>query len=154
MSTAQSRQTNWLATACAALCLGPWGCASLYQIQISDIQGTEGHLSPVEVRVSETGIDVQRAAELEGVMMASRMSRLEGHEVGGILSLFQFGPKTGNVVYSEIYADQLVREMVRQCPTGRITGLVSVRETRAYPVVSGEVVKLSGLCITPSEGVR
>ena len=134
--------------------LSHWDCATLHQIQISDIQGTEGRLAPIEVRVSETGIDVQKATELEGAMTASHIARLEGHEVGGILSFFQFGNKTGNVVYSETYADQALREMVRQCPTGRITGLVSVRETRAYPVVSGEVVKLSGLCIIPpNEGV-
>lgn len=139
-----------------ALCWVPFfctGCATLYQIQISDIYGAAGAVSPVEVKVSETGIDVQQAANLAAIFVPSRQVRSEVRSVGAIVGLFQYGPKTGNPVYSEIYADQVVRELVRSCPSGRITGVVSVRERRSYPVVSGEVVKIGGLCVAaPSEG--
>ena len=129
--------------------LGAWGCASLHHVQISDIEISGGETRPVEVKISETGIDIKQAANMTTDLTPVRQAHFEAREVGTLLSLFEWGPRTGNRVYSEIYADQVVHELVRQCPSGRITGIVSIRESRDYSIVSGEVVKLSGLCVTP-----
>ena len=56
------------------------------------------------------------------------------------------GPKTGNPVFDDTYSDALA-EMLLKCPSGQISGLVSVRESAHYPIVSGEVIKLVGYCL-------
>ena len=67
-------------------------------------------------------------------------------KIGDIIALFQMGPKTGNPVFNPAYSDNLILKLRTLCPSGRITGLTSIRETNKYPVISGEIVKLTGYC--------
>jgi hypothetical protein len=40
-------------------------------------------------------------------------------------------------VYSEKYADEAALVLLEKCPAGNVTGVTSIRETRAYPVIGG-----------------
>ena len=121
------------------------GCAILHHVQVGSIDNRTDKvvLIPFEVKMSETGVSTEEAGRI-------------AHAAGGngdagkalaFLQMFQIGPRTGNPVYDENYAKKLVYEIHQKCPSGRITGLVSIREMRKYPVISGEIVKVTGFCI-------
>ena len=58
------------------------------------------------------------------------------------------GPRTGEPVWSsDTYADKVYLGLYEKCPSGQITGLTSIREINKYPVVSGEIVKITGFCL-------
>ena len=42
----------------------------------------------------------------------------------------------------------MIAMLKAECPSGKLTGLMSVRESRKYPVISGEIVKVTGYCVT------
>jgi len=44
-------------------------------------------------------------------------------------------------------ANKVMDYIYAECPTGKMTGLTSVREAKAFGAVSGEIVRLSGYCI-------
>ena len=60
--------------------------------------------------------------------------------------LISFGPKTGNTVFDDQYADLSGKVARLKCSPEKTVGVVSYRETRKYPVISGEIVKIEGLC--------
>ena len=62
--------------------------------------------------------------------------------------MFQMGPRTGNPVYNERYAEDLLFLIKQKCPNGRVSGLTITREqSERYPVISGEIVKVTGHCL-------
>jgi hypothetical protein len=63
------------------------------------------------------------------------------------VALFQFGPKTGNPVFDETFADVVAQRILQECPTAHVTGLLSMRESASYYAVSGEYVTVRGYCI-------
>lgn len=126
------------------------GCAQLHGVQLGDIDSSRGALRPFEVKVSETGIAQEEAAGIAaGVARAAGSNEAAGGigAVSGLIALFNFGPRTGNPVFSDTYADGVWDLVAASCPSGRVTGLVAIREQRKYPVVSGEIVKIQGYCI-------
>lgn len=128
-------------------------CAVLHRTQIGEIDQRPGiELTPFEIKVSETGVDLKEVTAIQrGLFKDSREAKAAG-DLAAIISLFQMGPKTGNPVYSDSYARDLVKALHNQCPRGSVTGVTSVRETRKYPVVSGEIVKIRGYCISKKQG--
>lgn len=121
-------------------------CAALHHVQIGDIESRPNTvLIPFDIKVSEMGLDIGQAGDIARSTKSSGGDRLG--EIADIIGLFQMGPRTGNPVYDEKYADRLVYQIYEKCPSGRVTGLNSIRETRAYPVISGEIVKITGFCI-------
>ena len=124
------------------------GCAILHRVQLSDIDNTPGMVKvPIEVKVSETGVDVK---QIEDIARATKSSG--GEQTGDLAQMiqyFQMGPRTGAPVYTESYAQKVVYQLHTQCPSGRITGLSSIRETRDYSVIKGEIVKITGFCLRP-----
>lgn len=101
-----------------------------------------------EVLVSENGFSVQEAGAAAKAAMGNRNGGEAAERFAAILSLFQMGPRTGNPVWSsEKYADGVFERLYEKCPSGQITGLSSTREMNKYPVVSGEIVKLTGYCL-------
>lgn len=110
-----------------------------YQIEETDASRP---LRPIEVAVDETGISIRQATQVAGAMG----NKKSANRAGTIAELLNFGPSTGNSVFDPTYADGVVAELYRQCPNGRITGVVSIRESRSYPVVSGEIVKIKAYC--------
>lgn len=128
-------------------------CASLYHVQVSDVEATDrGRL--VQVMVSETAFDIKAVGQT-GIAIAKRdavrradsgaYDKAAGAEV--LLALTNFGPRTGIPVFTERYSDYVLDDLISKCPTGRITGLTSVRESRNYPYISGEIVNIRGFCV-------
>jgi hypothetical protein len=129
---------------CMALC----SCAQLHHVQIGEIVSHPDYIhKPFDIKISETGVNVQEAAELSKVFLKNQSDQDAADSLAGLIALFQMGPITGNPVYVKDYAKNLLQELYEKCPSGRITGLTSIRETRKYPVVSGEIVKVTGYCL-------
>lgn len=122
------------------------GCAVLHHAQIGEIDATR-KAERFEVVVSETGVNLDEAAGILKSATRSKQAQKDISQVQNIIGMFQMGPRTGNMVFDDSYADAITSAVVSQCPGGKITGLVSIRETNKYPVVSGEIVKITGYCI-------
>ena len=120
-------------------------CAIMHQTQVGEVDSAAVLKGKrFEVLVSQTGFSVEEA----GAIAASTQSQT-GDALANlalIISLFQMGPRTGNPVYNDAYAKKVFDLVRKECPSGRISGLMSVRETNKYPVVSGEIVKIAGYC--------
>lgn len=124
------------------------GCAFLHKVQISEIDNRQGYsLVPFEIKVSETGIDLKEVTAIQRTLFKDSRAGKDIGNLAAVISLFQLGPRTGNAVYVENYAVDLVSALHAQCPNGAVTGLTSIRESRKYPVVSGEIVKVTGYCL-------
>jgi hypothetical protein len=100
---------------------------------------------PFEILISETGVSIEEAGKIAASFQTRQGNDAAG--IAGLIALFQTGPKTGKPVYNHRYAERVVYQIHEKCPNGRVTGLMSIRETRSYPVVSGEIVKLTGYCL-------
>ncbi len=124
------------------------GCVSLYHVQIGEIDQTPGYrLRPFDIKVSEVGFSQQEAAEIASAMATNVKTSETIKTISDIIALFQIGPRTGRPVYNDTYAKKLIFKIHKECPSGRITGLMAIRENRNYPVVSGEIVKITGYCM-------
>ena len=123
------------------------GCVYLHHVQLGDIDNRKpGKMTPFDVKVSETGINLKEAEQIAGIF-AGKQDQQNLKEIRQIISLFQMGPTTGNGVYNETYAQNILKVIYQQCKSGRITGINAIRETNKYPVVSGEIVRVTGYCI-------
>jgi hypothetical protein len=124
------------------------GCVFLHSVQVSEVDSKvvlDGER--FEIRISEQGFNLK-----EGTILVEAFANAAGdakgiREAAEIIQLFQMGPKTGNPVFRDDYTDDLIHQLKLKCPSGRISGLSSIRETAKYPVVSGEVVRLIGYCL-------
>jgi hypothetical protein len=119
------------------------GCATLHRAQLDEIDAQHGRLEPFEIHVSETGVDVKAVGQIASAAMHSS----KPSQVANIVALFQFGPKTGDVVYDDKFADVVAEEILARCPSAHVTGLMSLRESTKYYAVSGEYVTVRGYCI-------
>ena len=123
------------------------GCAFLHQYQLGSIDSeTVIKGQRFEILVSETGVNLQETADTAKLFTQNRESHKQVQQVQDVISLFQMGPRTGNMVFNEKYADSIMRAIQLKCPSGRISGMSSIRETAKYPVVSGEIVRITGYC--------
>jgi hypothetical protein len=125
-------------------------CAQLHHIQLSDIDNRkDSTLQPVDVKVSETGVNLHEAVDIQRAVLKDNKTADTAGKIAEMVALFQMGPRTGNPVYSPKYAEGIGRMLYKECPSGRLTGLMSIREARKYPVISGEIVKVTGYCMKP-----
>lgn len=125
------------------------GCAVIHHVQVGDIDYKKGYKRvPIELKISEVGVDLAEAADIAGDFTKSEQLK----SLSDIISLFQMGPRTGKPVFNEKYADLVAKGLYKRCPSGNITGLISVREMNSYPVVSGEIVKIKGYCLIKAKG--
>ena len=119
-------------------------CAISHHVQVGDIVRTgKGKLTPFDIKLSQTGVNIKEAAN---VVSAVTKDNNRAQKIAEIIALFQMGPKTGNPVFNEKYADQVPKVILEKCPSGKVTGLLMIRETAKYPVVSGEIVRVTGYC--------
>ena len=123
------------------------GCARLDHVQIGDIDQTAGQTKAISIKVSDTGFDAAATAGLAAELSDSSNAQSELHDLAAILALINMGPSTGNPTYNDVYAEQVLQQLHAQCPSGKITGLRSVRESTTYGTVSGEIVRLDADCI-------
>lgn len=140
----------------SAAILIPFGlvsCAQLHHAQLGDIDGraTARNETPFDIKVSETGISTYEAGEIAKGLARTAAQSSAVRDATGVLELFQMGPRTGNPVWNAQYAENIIDLIREKCPNGHVTNLVSIRETRKYPVVSGEIVKVTGLCISKGD---
>lgn len=134
---------RWIALGVLALSAG---CARLDSVQIGSIDQTQGELVPVSVRLSETGFDASGAAEIGRLASHGRTAE-QFKGLRNILALINMGPRTGNPVFDEHYAERLQEYLLVECPSGRLTGIRAIREARALGPVSGEIVGVDAYCI-------
>ena len=122
------------------------GCAVLHHVQIGQIDNRSAFAQvPFDIKVSETGISTEDAGNI-----AKSMNSRSGDDAAGlmqIIAIFQMGARTGNPIYDVHYAEKLIYQIHEKCPSGKVTGLMSIRETRKYPVISGEIIKITGYCL-------
>jgi len=124
------------------------GCAVLHHVQIGEIDNRPAaHVKAVEMKVSETGIDLNDASLMSKALLNKNASN-SVNDALAIVGLFQMGPRTGAPVYTIAYIKDLSKELKSQCMNGTLTGIEGIRETRKYPIISGEIVKVKALCIT------
>jgi hypothetical protein len=123
-------------------------CAVLHHVQVGEVDNREALIDvPFEVMMSETGVSTQEIGQIGRATQTNAGNNLG--MVTAIIGLFQMGPRTGNPVYSERYAEKLIYQIYEKCPSGQVSDLISIRETRKYPVISGEIVKVTGVCRHP-----
>lgn len=126
------------------------GCAALHHAQVGEIDNRDGALGKArkfDVKVSDVGVNLKETANLARAIRGKREDK-GVDDVERILGYFQQGPTTGEKVFNDTYAEKVLALVKAECPGGQITGLMSVRETRKYPVISGEIVKITGYCVT------
>jgi hypothetical protein len=129
-------------------CISLSGCAVLHHVQLSDIDNRGQFVSvPMDVKVSENGFNVAEATHIAKSLSNNDNDRKNLGDLGAIIESFQMGPRTGSPVYSDRYAEKLIYQLHTQCPSGKITGVQSVRESREYPVIKGEIIKITGYCL-------
>lgn len=124
-------------------------CAYVHHTQVGEIKShPDFEPIPFEVLVSETGFNLQEAGKLGAAVLSDKKAGDNLKALTAIIGLFQMGPRTGEPVWSsDTYADKVYVGLYEKCPSGQITGLTSIREMNKYPVVSGEIVKITGFCL-------
>ncbi|MEO5666506.1 MAG: hypothetical protein ABIR96_00460 [Bdellovibrionota bacterium] len=128
------------------------GCAQLHHVQLSDFSDRKGQASkPIDIKVSETGVNLQEIADTAKIFSRTQKGNEQIQQVQDMIALFQTGPRTGNPVYVENYWRALPEMIKTECPSGRLTNIMSVRETRKYPIVSGEIVRIKATCLTSTK---
>ncbi len=136
----------------AVLCLFlSSGCAVLYKVQLSDIENTPRG-KPVSVKVSEMTVDFGEASRLAkelGRSSGSKGMGSLGNAASNYEALFQFGPRTGAPVFNEFYAREVPERLAAECKAGYLTNVTSIRESRDYPVIKGQIVRVDATCVQP-----
>ena len=123
-------------------------CATIHHISLNEVDSeTVLKGRKFELKVSELGFDLKEASDIAKIAIRSKKGKQKADGIQGIISLFQMGPKTGNPILDDSYADKIFKRIKVQCPSLKISGLTSVRETAKYPVISGEIVKITGYCL-------
>ena len=124
------------------------GCTKLHSVQLGNIDSQTLLTSqPFEIKVNEIGVNTEEAVAIAEAIATATGHGEEVSAIGDIIELFQMGPRTGNPVFNVKYTDRIADTLRQECPSGRITGLMSIRETAEYPVISGEIVRLVGYCM-------
>lgn len=129
------------------ICLSS-GCATLHHVQLGDVDNRENvTLKPIEIKVSETGINLNDAKAISKLVLSQNDSK-NTNKALEFIQYFQMGPHTGAGVYSIDYIKDIQTNLRSLCPSGYITGIMAIRETRKYPLISGEIVKIKAYCAT------
>ena len=124
------------------------GCTTMHSVQLGNIDSQTLLTSkPFEIKVNEIGVNTEDAVAIAETIATATGHGEEVSTIGDIIELFQMGPRTGNPVFNVKYSDRIADTLTQECPSGRITGLMSIRETAEYPVISGEIVRLVGYCM-------
>lgn len=124
------------------------GCARLDHVHISDIDQSQGQLKPISVKISETGVEMAVMAETAAQLARHSAQRQKNfQQIRDILALINMGPRTGNPVFNDTYAENVLKNLYLQCPSGKITAIRNIREAKTYGPVSGEIVRIDADCI-------
>lgn len=125
------------------------GCAVLHHVQLGNIDNRNSmRLVPIEIKVSETGIALNDVKAISKIAMNKKDSQTT-EDILQAVQYFQMGPHTGAGVYSIDYIKNIQAMLQERCTNGKITNVTAMRETRKYPVISGEIVKIKAYCAIP-----
>lgn len=122
-------------------------CASLHHVEIGEIDNSRGQTVPVGVKGSELGVNVEEASQVANVLIQNKSFQRTSDTVSDVWKMITMGPKTGNLVFSDQYPDELPSKLLNSCPSRQLTGLNVIRESNRYPVLSGEIVQIRAQCI-------
>jgi hypothetical protein len=122
-------------------------CAQLHHVQIGDMDLRSNNWKPFDIKVNENGFNLEEAGRIAQAISQSEAGKSAAGDIVAIISLFQQGPRTGNPTFNDKYARDVIKKLQEVCPSGRMTAVTSIREMRKYPVISGEIVKITGLCL-------
>jgi hypothetical protein len=116
---------------------------------LSDVEPRSKSSTPIDLKVSENTVNFEELAAIGKNL--GKMEKLKGvGKAADVLelytALFQWGPRTGTPVFNAYYARGVPDLLKAKCPGGRVTNIVSMRESREYPVVKGEVIRIKALC--------
>lgn len=122
-------------------------CAVLHKVQLAEVDGDNlSKGEKISIRVSETTVNVREAAEIAKLTQIKEAGAFA--KVAGYYSmLFTFGPSTGTPVFNEFYARNIPEALKQRCQKGQLSNIISVRETREYPVIKGEIVRVDAVCV-------
>jgi hypothetical protein len=118
-----------------------------HQVQNVDARILKPQAEKFQFMMSETGVELAEGVKLASVFAKDSATRKAGDNIAGLIGLIQMGPRTGNPIYSLSFADGVTNKISKACQGGEITGLTFLRETNKYPVVSGEIIKVTGYCL-------
>lgn len=122
------------------------GCAYMHHYQLNDIDSSRGTLRPISVQVNDIGFNLNEATALLK-SMETKAQRQRTDRANDIISMFQYGPSTGDLTFNDTWGDRVSDELRARCPTGQITGIMTMREHMDYPVLSGEIITVKGYCV-------
>jgi hypothetical protein len=130
--------------------LGGSGCAVMHRSAIGEVLPEKGGASDrIELGVSDIGVDRENLSkDVASIAKNSGNSSLQGF--GQMVEFVTWAttqsPRIGNPTTTDTWADDLVMELKRHCPNGRISGIQTLRESAEYPYVSGEIVRVRATC--------
>jgi len=123
------------------------GCSIMHHAQLSEVDSRIVFKGKrFEILVSELGVNFKEVGDLAQGLTQHSKTGGDLKKLQEAISLFQMGPRTGNSVFDDKYADKIFRLLKQKCPSGKMSGITSIRETAKYPLVSGEIVKIIGYC--------
>ena len=102
----------------------------------------------VEILFSKTGVDLVEGARYVSLLGNKKFEK-QGNQFADILALFQMGPRTGNPLFGSAMTNDLHTKLLNICENQNLTSITMLRETNKYPVVSGEIIKVTGYCAPP-----
>ncbi|RZA21495.1 MAG: hypothetical protein EOP10_16700 [Proteobacteria bacterium] len=137
---------SWTIGLQSLLLLSLQSCAVLHRVQLSDVENTKGG-EPLSIKASETTVDFREAGSiLKAIGKSKSGAQGAGDLADTYAALFQYGPRTGTPVFNDEYARNLAQELFEKCKGGHLSNIISVRETRSYPVIKGEIVRIDAIC--------
>lgn len=123
------------------------GCMKLHAVQVGEIESSAVlNGERFEIKLSAIGFSTKELGEIAGMAASSQKGRETSESISSLIELFQQGPRTGEPVVDPRFADRLHRKILDRCPSGDVSGLMTIRETADYPGLTGEIVKVVGYC--------
>ena len=121
-------------------------CAQLYSVKVGERDLTSPGVG-FDVKVNELGFDVGQAARIAKAIGKNNSTvRQASNSLSSLWTLISSGPKTGNITFSDRYADTLAQASRAECAPNKTLSVISYRERNHYPVISGEIVRVTGVC--------
>ena len=122
-------------------------CMKMHAIQIGEIEAQSVRDGErFEIKLGALGFSAGELGDLASLAARSKQDRDAIGLITAIIELTQQGPRTGEPVFDPRFADRLHREILDRCPSGDISGLMTVRESGDYTGITGEIVKVVGFC--------
>lgn len=116
-------------------------CAVLHHVQVGEMDNRKGPGLPFDVKTNEFGLNVAEGAAIVKAVARDRGTKQAASTISQVWQAITYGPKTGNVTFSDDYADNMLDVLKEDCPPPKSCGhclyprnkQVSRREWRDCP---------------------